>query len=549
MHTDAQDFISPMDIPLYLSGNFGELRSNHFHTGIDIKTQGKSGIPVKAVADGHVFRIKISPSGYGNALYIKHPNGYSTVYAHLSKFSDAITQAVRKEQYKQKSFAVNFFPDASALPVKQGEIIALSGNSGGSSGPHLHFEIRDSKTEEPLNPLLYNFPIKDDIPPSIYGLMVYPLDNMSHVNGFNHPQNFACGGEFANYRLKDGDTISANGSIGFAFHIIDRLNGYPNKCGFYDAVLTEDGEPIWQQKMDRLNFATNRFINAHMDFEYYKRKRKSYHRFYSLPNNKLDLYPIKKATPIQFAGGEKKKYVLDVVDAYQNKSTFQFHVHGDHTKKKFQTDAKVKWNEPYQYEDALLRVEIPAEALYQDEAVAISSKGDVNGNWKESTIGDPYTPLHKSFTAKVNMDFLPDSLIGKLYAVKYSPKNGKPYPSGGNGNLETKELIIKSRNFGRYSYGIDTIAPRITKFNVSDGGGIASTNSLTYNVKETESGLKSYNLYIDDQWVLLEYLPKRKLLRHSLEPNRYGKGEKTVRLELEDYRGNKRTVNRKINIL
>ena len=145
-------FQSPLEIPLILSGTFAELRSNHFHSGLDIKTQQQSGLKVMAAASGFVSRIKVSHFGYGKALYITHPNGYTTVYAHLQNFNPEIDAYIKHRQYKNESYEIELFPKAGELLVNNGDIVAYSGNTGGSGGPHLHFEIRN-KQEHPMNPM------------------------------------------------------------------------------------------------------------------------------------------------------------------------------------------------------------------------------------------------------------------------------------------------------------------------------------------------------------------------------------------------------------
>ena len=195
-------FRSPVDIPIFLSGNFGEIRASHFHSGIDIKTQGIVGKYIYAAAEGYVSRIKISPSGYGNALYITHPNGLLTVYGHLKSFNDTIAKYVLAQHYAKKKFAMNLFPSSDKFPVSKGQIIGYSGNSGFSGGPHLHFEIRDSKTENPLNPLLFNFEIKDDISPKLYDLYIYPQNSHSFVDNQNYSKKIALTGKKGEYKLK-----------------------------------------------------------------------------------------------------------------------------------------------------------------------------------------------------------------------------------------------------------------------------------------------------------------------------------------------------------
>src|SRR5574343_176058 len=182
--TYPQDYFrSPLDIPLNLSGNFGELRTNHFHTGIDIKTEQREGLKIYAAAEGYVSRIKVSPVGYGYALYITHPNGYTTLYGHLKSYAPKIDEYVKRNQYLLKSFSVDLFPTPEELPVTKGEVVALSGNTGGSGGPHLHFEVRETASEKLLNPMLFGFQIADKIPPTVMGIWIVPMNDTSTVNG------------------------------------------------------------------------------------------------------------------------------------------------------------------------------------------------------------------------------------------------------------------------------------------------------------------------------------------------------------------------------
>ncbi len=223
-------YSSPVKIPILLSGNFAELRSNHFHSGIDIKTQGVTGFPIYSVADGFVSRIVVSPTGYGNALYINHPNGTTTVYGHLQSFRDDIAEYVKENQYLQKSFKVDLKVLPGEFQIKKDDIIAKSGNSGSSGGPHLHFEIRDTKSENPLNPLKYNFDIKDTIPPKILSLMITPLSDDSYVIDDTRKRRFPIVFYNGKYHIKNNPAVPVYGEIGFAIETNDYLNGSWNKC-------------------------------------------------------------------------------------------------------------------------------------------------------------------------------------------------------------------------------------------------------------------------------------------------------------------------------
>lgn len=214
-------YTDPLKIPLLLSGSFAELRSNHFHSGIDIKTQGVTGLPVYAVADGAVSRIVVSPTGYGNALYIDHPNGTTSVYGHLLRFSPEIQNYVKDKQYEKQSFKVDLKVPSYLFKVKKDEEIAKSGNSGSSGGPHLHFEIRDTKSEEPLNPLEYGFSVVDNTPPKIFSLLVVPLSDTSTVNQQRTEKSYPVVFYDGKYHLKNNPIIPAYGEIGFAIQAND----------------------------------------------------------------------------------------------------------------------------------------------------------------------------------------------------------------------------------------------------------------------------------------------------------------------------------------
>ncbi|RMG76485.1 MAG: M23 family metallopeptidase, partial [Bacteroidetes bacterium] len=318
-------FRSPLDIPLLLAGNYGEIRSNHYHAGIDIKTEGVEGKNVYAAADGYVSRIKISEGGYGKALYITHPNGYTTVYAHLKRFNDTIEQYVRKQQYLKESYEIELFPPKNSLKVKKGDIIAVSGNTGGSGGPHLHFEIRETDTEVPINPLLFGFDIKDDIPPIIKHLTIYPIDDTSFVNRRSRPKRYALSGSNGKYSLSA--TPEVKGIIGFGIEVIDKLNGSNNRCGIYSIDLTIDGDTIYRHHIEDIPFHKTRYINCHVDYEAWKKDGIKTQRCYRLPNNQLDFYDKLKYNGLYMFTDDSVHEVRFIVkDTYQNTSELVFNV-------------------------------------------------------------------------------------------------------------------------------------------------------------------------------------------------------------------------------
>ncbi|HSM64564.1 MAG TPA: M23 family metallopeptidase, partial [Gillisia sp.] len=283
----ADFFKNPLKVDLVLSGSFGELRSNHFHSGMDIKTQQREGLDVLAAGDGFVSRINIQHYGYGKALYIQHPNGYTTVYGHLQKFSPEIEAYIKKQQYAKETYEIELFPKEGELKVTSEELVAISGNTGGSGGPHLHFEIRDGQ-QRPMNPYLFGIDIKDTQAPTVNSLWVYPLGEKAHVNGSGERQRIKL------IPLKDGsfktETLNACGEIAFGVNTTDKLDGASNNNGIYQINTTLNGESIFEMNFNRFSFAESRHLNQLIDYEYFISNKSRISRLYVQPNNPLSIY-------------------------------------------------------------------------------------------------------------------------------------------------------------------------------------------------------------------------------------------------------------------
>lgn len=310
----------------FLAGTFGELRSNHFHSGIDIKTGGQEGLNVYAAADGHVSRIKIGRKGYGKALYIDHPNGYTTVYAHLKNYNTEIDSIIRAVQYQNKSFEVNFFPQKGAIKIKKGQVIAKSGNTGGSMGPHLHFEIRNTK-QEPINPLLFGFnEIKDKVPPTINNLALTPLSIHSRINGeFEEPVFPLTSLGNGQYQLSENDTIFVEGAFHLNLDAIDKLNGVPNKNGIYTLQIAVDDTTFYNLEVDKFSFAHTRMINEHINYRLYKSVGKRFYKIFYNTKNRLGFYNSFTDRGILHFHDFKAHHIsINCSDAYGNTSTLKF---------------------------------------------------------------------------------------------------------------------------------------------------------------------------------------------------------------------------------
>jgi hypothetical protein len=312
----------------FLTGNMGELRSNHFHGGLDIRTDGREGLPVYASADGYISRIKVTTGGYGNALYITHPNGYITVYGHLKTYNKVLGDYLRKQQYAGKSFEIDLLPQRNQFIVKKGEIVAYSGNTGGSGGPHLHFEIRDT-LDNLLNPLYFGFKeIKDNTPPTVAKLAIRTLDIQARINnGFGREEFTAQKGKNGEYTL--AKPINVWGQIGFEILAYDMSDGTHNKNGVTCMEVKIDGKEIYSHQLEIIPIEINRHINAHIDYELAQHSNNRFQRCYIADGNRLNIYHT-DASKGKFTIRDHKPHQVSISlwDAHQNLSKFNFTLQG-----------------------------------------------------------------------------------------------------------------------------------------------------------------------------------------------------------------------------
>ena len=540
-------FRSPLDIPLYLSGNFSELRGNHFHSGIDIKTQSVEGKAVYAVEDGYIARIKISTSGYGKAIYIRHPNGYTSVYGHLQKGSPEIEKYIQSHQYKKESYAVELFPGKDELLVRKGDLIARSGNTGGSNGPHLHFEIRETKSEEPVNPLLFDFKITDNIRPILKGIRIYPLSENSYVSPYpGNASGFMVSGNYGKYRMTEGQNIKVYGEIGFAVHTYDLLNGYPNKCGIYTIQLLVDSVEVFMTEFEKLNFSTMRYINTYADYFLLKKYKMYYHKQYIGKNNKLKIYPVKVNNGIiTFNDGKTHHIKYVITDSYNNRSVLDFTINAltsmpeNQTKKKIDQKAYFTVEGPNFYMDRNITIDIPPYALYDDMSfdykILPAAKNTIGPVY---LIGNEFVPLQKNMMVTFNNSLIPNGFEEKALIV-FIDDDGKLSNVGGK--FENGKPVLKIRSFGKYSLAIDTIAPKINPVNIFPNKDLSTYNTFTVKISDNLAGIKTYRGTIDNQWILMEYEPKKSTLTYRFDNEKVKSGMHQFNLKVTDGVGNTTT--------
>lgn len=532
------DFRPPLDIvPPALAGSFGELRANHFHSGIDFRTNQRQGYPVYAVADGYISRLRVQNSGFGLALYINHPNGYTSVYGHLQRFSPKIAQQVKSLQYQKNSYEIDEFPNSMLIPVYKGEVIAYSGNTGSSGGPHLHFEIRDSQTEATLNPQLFGIEIPDNIPPVIYSMYVYRLNGKS-FNEFIPKQYFQVSGGSGNYRLNNVNTINLSGEVGFGIVATDRHNGASGLNGVYSIELDLDGSPVYISSLEKFEFENSKAINSHIDYPTYINTKRSIQKSFVDPGNPLKIYSnLVNNGRIEFTDGKMHQLKYTVTDAKGNKSTFAFQVQADN-----KATTSLPENQPgtysyanvNEYNDTDIKVVFPKGTLYNDLTLVYKKLPKPASNAYSSIhqIHNNLTPLHTGFQLWIKAD----STLNKYKDKAVIVNTGR---ASQGGYFEDGYVKATPRNFGSFFISVDTIPPTVIPLNITDGKRMTGISKMSFKIRDNLSGIKSFNGYIDGRWVLMEFDTKTATLWHTFDDSTLA-GKHTLELIVTDMKDNNR---------
>ena len=527
-------FICPLEIPTQLSGNFGELRPNHFHAGFDYKTQKKEGLNVHAAAEGYVSRIKISTFGYGKAIYITHPNGFTTVYGHLSSLCPKIDNYLKTEQYKLKSYEVDLYLKPSEIVISKSEIVALSGNTGGSDGPHLHFEIRDTQSEKIINPIFFGFDteIKDTQKPSITNLYVYPLNENSVVNKSKNPF-------MINLTLqKDGnyncDKIMAKGAIGFGITAYDLSDLSWDKNGVYKVETFLNGKTIFGYQFDSYAFDQMRYVNALIDYERYKKTGQRVQKLFMKTPYPLSIINQYEGNgTIDVSQSTNLNYRIEVADYNANKTTISIPIEftndeATDTLKIKKTKFFVKPDKEYNFENGNWSFYVPKGTFYDDFYLNFEQK-------ENSLYLENYTiPVHSNFLVSV-LDTISKSddkekmFIGSLEDKKINYNYTK---------LKDNTFSTYTKNWGKFSLYKDTVPPTIKITKSIEGKWISDKKSIEFIISDALSGIKTYEGYLNGNWILFEYDYKTKKLVHNFDDGIVAEGQNNLKLVVTDNVGN-----------
>ncbi|MBI9052549.1 MAG: M23 family metallopeptidase [Bacteroidales bacterium] len=523
------NFISPVNFPMYLSGNYGEIRSGHFHAGIDIKTQGVIGKEVVSVENGYISRIKISANSYGKTLYITHPNGYTTVYGHLDHFTPNISKFIKSKQYEQNEFEINYFPEVNQFKVSKGELLAYSGNTGGSDGPHLHFEIRETNSQIPVNPLLFHFQIEDDIPPIFYSISFYPIKNNSFINYKNDTISFRLKMKDGVYSTTDTNELLFNGECGIGVEIVDYLNNSRNKCGIYSLQLKINNQITYSHLINKISFNETSYVKSHIDYKQKIESKKTIQKTFIEPNNKLSIYKSIINNGI-YDYNKDSLYIIELIatDTYGNKSTTI--INAKRGSLDFQEPPVIvpnngihmNWELENIFENEDIKITIPRKSLYNSFYFNYYSSNPTNNSYsKIHHIHNENTPIHKKYSISLKIRNLPEKLYDKAFiALLEKDKSIKPI----GGTIVNQYIVAETKQFGNYTVLIDTIKPIVNPILKQEK--LLNSNKINFSISDDLSGIKSYNGYIDNKWALFEYDLKNDLLSYTIDEERIKKNKK-----------------------
>ena len=536
LNSQEYNLNSPIDLPLNLSGTFGEFRSSHFHYGLDVTTNKKPGYNVYSIDSGSIVRIKVSTSGYGKVLYISHPNGLTSIYAHLKEFSPKIQEYIKAQQYLNESYSVQKFFNNGEMKVNKGDLIGYTGNTGGSSGPHLHFEIRNTKSQNPINPLSFNYKYDDSNRPIIKSLYVFNEDDSFKKNNSKKYEI-----KKINDSLYIADKIIYSNKIGIGIEVYDRQskNNY-NRNGVYGVKMFLDSILNFSYKMDKINIDESVFRKIFYDYSLLKTKKKRIQKVYYPPNSKLNFLNHNLSTGIfKSSDKDEKDVLIEVSDWNNNKSYLNFKIEGNTSDflEKSIDGIEIATSQKYLIKKNNSEIEFKKNSFFNNVTLNIKYQNDT------LKIDEDLYPLRKLYNIKIFKQ-VEDSIIKRQSFIGLINNNGKlSYLKTSN---KDNFFSVNSSNLGSFTLSRDSINPEIKALNFSLNKDISNQKTIRLRIYDKTSGIKSYNVLINNKWALFEYEPKSNLIFHNIDEGIIENGENKITIKVIDGVGNKTEFKSKV---
>lgn len=538
-HYPQDYFIWPVDAAKSLSANFGELRPNHYHMGLDCRTDRLRNKQVFAAAGGYISRVKIESWGFGRAIYINHPNGLTTLYAHLNDFYPELEKFIKEQQYRLKSWSVDLDIPAALFPVTKGQLIAYSGNTGGSQGPHLHFEIRDTKTEKVLNPSLFGFPIPDNIPPDIYRLAVYDRSVSTYEQT---PKIYSLKKVNGVYVTSPAVVIVNTDKISFGISATDRYNGSANRNGIYEAVLYENEKPVVGFQLDSIGYDDTRYLNAHIDYKMRSSGGAYVEHLSELPGYTNSIYKKFKGNGVITLSDDSARFIgIEVKDANGNTSVIKFEIKRQtgYTGKNNKDSASYFQPQEFHpgfinlYENSNISFYLPENCLYDSFRFQYKEISQ-NTGYPVYQLHNTNVPLHTYFPVSIYASTtLPDKMVMHRFA------NGKDDYAKANPVKKGKEqgwFTASFREFGSFQLLADTIAPLINPVGFRDGMDCSKLKSIVFVVTDNTEEIKKFTATLDGNWLCFSNDKGRRFIYEFDEKCNAGPHE--LKITAEDQVGN-----------
>ncbi len=525
-------FSNPLNIEIILNGNFGESRPSHFHSGIDFKTQFKEGLDVFSSAEGYVSRISIKHGGFGKALYINHPNGFTTVYGHLKKFNKKIEDYIKRIQYNKKTYQIEHYLKKDVLKIDGNEKIANSGNTGSSSGPHLHYEIRLTKNQKAINPQLFGFDIKDTRKPTISSVFLYNLDSLSNIGD---PTKLKI--KKINDSVYQSEKVFTNGTIGFGISGFDRQDLANNKNGIYKYSTYYNNKKIIDFNFESFYFEESIKIKTLIDYKYYIKNKSRIIKLFKDKGNDLSIYLNNKSGYIDVENNSSF-YKIIVSDLNGNKSIVKIPIIKsdliiDSLKKikLFKSNKNINNKLDYNFKFENAEIKIAKNTFTKEIQLNIESLKD------SIKIINPEIAVFKNI--KINF-FNKNKKKGNYLALK--DKDGNE--SFATANLNSKNYFYhKTKSLGTYFVKNDSIPPSIKLNNFKNNDWISNKNFIRINIMDKETDIKNYKVKINGKWTLFEYEYKRNELFYEFDSYFLNQTENLIEVFIEDLAGNKTQKN------